>query len=358
MSRLERQKYPGLERLQTALYETDTQTRLRLAGVRTVLIASRDGLMIDAVVCWGEAPDVDDLAAHAATVLHFAGSRSDGTLRTRVNVVFVEYDDGTLAMEPTGEAAILVFLTEPMADFTRIRSELHRLATRHTAAADDTFATPSQDGNGVEPAPKAPDAAKIADAPLRALNWLQDEPVVSSGNGQAVLASEEAGRNENGADLPVEIRADRPEPVGAPAHEGPMPQSPGRDRRIILRDVGFAVAGQSATATVGLVLDGRPAIGRAVARTGADMELRLPAEAAVRAITEFLPPGHGIVLEHVRSISSETEPAVWAKVLLLTPEGEQALLGIAGVTDDAPGAVVRAVLSAVNRRIALLLDRA
>lgn len=358
MPRIERQKYPGLERLQTALHERDTQTRLRLAGVRTALIASRDGLMIDAVVCWGEAPDVDDLAAHAATVLHFAGSRSDGTLRTRVNVVFVEYDDGTIAVEPTGEAAILVFLTEPMADFTRVRGELHRLATRHTAAAEDTFATLDQDENGVEPSPKARAAAKIADAPLGALDWLHDEPVIPSGNGQAMLASEEAGRDENGADLPVEIRADRPEPIAATAHEGPMPQSPGRDRRIIVRDVGFAVAGQSATATVELVLDGRAAVGRAVARTGADMELRLPAEAAVRAITEFLPPGHGVVLEHVRSIPSETEQAVWAKVLLLTPEGEQALLGIAGVSDDMPGAAVRAVLGAVNRRIALVLDRA
>lgn len=166
-----------------------------------------------------------------------------------------------------------------------------------------------------------------------------------------MLASAASGHDEYGA-------AVRLQPMAASVQQGTMAESVGRDRRIILKDIEFTVTGQSATATVGLMLEDRLATGRAVARTGEDIQLQLPAEAAVRAISEFLPPGHGVVLEHVRPISSETEQAVWAKVLLLTPKGEQTLLGIAGVGNDGPGAAVRAVLGAVNRRIALLFDQA
>lgn len=349
MARVERQKYPGLERLQAALHQTDTQERLGEAGVRTALIVNRDGLMIDAVVYRGEAPDVEDLAAHAAAVLHFASSRSDGTPRTRINVVAVEYEDGTIAMEPTGESAILVFLSEPLADATRIRGELHRLATSQAGAADDAVATSTQED--AEPTVKRHTAAHDSDEPLKALNWLHADPVVSSGNGHGVPASDGAH--------PAERGADRAEPSGVLAGEAPMSQAAGSEKRVVLKGVGFVVTGQSATATVGLVLDGRSATGRAVSRVGVDTQHRLPAEAATRAVSEFLPASYGVVLEQVQVISGEIgQEALWARVLFLAPGGEEMLLGVAEIGSDAPGAAVRAVLSAVNRRIGLALDQA
>ncbi len=126
--------------------------------------------------------------------------------------------------------------------------------------------------------------------------------------------------------------------------------------RLILREATMTVEGGTAAATVRIGLDGETAVGHA-ASSDARSHLLLAGEAAVRALRQLLPDGIGLNLVHVGSELSAAERAAWAKLLLSTPEGMQRLLGIARFTADTPGAAAKAVLSAVNRRSALLLGQ-
>ncbi len=129
----------------------------------------------------------------------------------------------------------------------------------------------------------------------------------------------------------------------------------GGTRRLVLKAVGLDVSGQVATATVEVVLGDRHMTGKAVGRDGEERRLMLIAEATVRAITEFLPRGYGVVLHHIQQAPSEVGNALWSVVFFLTPTGEQSLLGIAPADGDLTEAAANSVLSAVNRRIGTLL---
>ena len=85
--------------------------------------------------------------------------------------------------------------------------------------------------------------------------------------------------------------------------------------------------------------------------------MSLAAEAAVRAVTELLPPEHGVVLESIQAISSGQDNALWVKVLLVTPSEGHSLLGIARIDPDVPWAAAKSVLNALNRRIELVLNQ-
>ncbi len=109
------------------------------------------------------------------------------------------------------------------------------------------------------------------------------------------------------------------------------------------------------TATVELALNGRSVVGVAESRITADGELSAAGEAAVKAVTQFLPGGYSLSLAHILPVSAGVEQAVWARLLLSTPERTQPLEGIAGLGSDIAGAAAKAVLSATNRRIEQLL---
>lgn len=162
-------------------------------------------------------------------------------------------------------------------------------------------------------------------------------------------AAEEA---EAAADSAVEPAAQQDVAPQAPAVQVPTSDGVGRIR---FKGASLDVSGLVATATVKLVHGDREVIGRAVGRNAQERRLFLAAEAAARAVTEFLPQGYGIVVHDIQPAPAEVGKALWAVVLFLTPTGEESLLGIAPIDDMAFEAASKAVLNAVNRRVGLLL---
>ncbi len=160
----------------------------------------------------------------------------------------------------------------------------------------------------------------------------------------------------------------RPNPAStAPAPRPivePMPAAPlsegiriiDNTKRLILKSVNLDVAGQVATATVQLTLGDRRVMGKAVGRDTEDRRLYLVAEATARAITEFMPRGYGAILHHIQHAPAEVGVALWSLVILLTPTGEQSLLGIALADGNLAEAAANSVLNATNRRIGVLLS--
>lgn len=147
------------------------------------------------------------------------------------------------------------------------------------------------------------------------------------------------------------------EPMDIPAAAMPVPGPDGAGR-IRFKGASLDVSGMVATATVKLVHGDREVTGRAVGRNAQERRLFLAAEAAARAVTEFLPQGYGVVVHDIQPAPAEVGKALWAVVLFLTPNGEESLLGIAPIDDMVFEAAGKAVLNAVNRRVGLLLGTA
>lgn len=159
-------------------------------------------------------------------------------------------------------------------------------------------------------------------------------------------------------------------PEAGPAAEAPLaaeprPQAeaveraaPRGERRLALKGLRLDLSGLVATAVVELAYGDRHAAARSVGRNVEERRLYLLGEAAARAVTDFLPPGHGAVIHDVALVqpgAAELGRGVLAIVLFLEPEKEQFLFGVASADGDARLAAARAVLDAVNRRVALLL---
>jgi GGDEF domain-containing protein len=153
---------------------------------------------------------------------------------------------------------------------------------------------------------------------------------------------------------PPEIPAPALAEASAPAAAMPVPTADG-DGRIRFKGASLDVSGQVATATVKLMLGDREVVGRAVGRNAQERRLFLAAEAAARAVTEFLPQGYGVVVHDIQPAPPDVGKALWAAVLFLTPNAEESLLGIAPIDDMVFEAAGKAVLNAVNRRVGLLL---
>jgi hypothetical protein len=124
--------------------------------------------------------------------------------------------------------------------------------------------------------------------------------------------------------------------------------------RIVLEAVQMSLSGQVATALVRLQERGRRASSRSVGRNVEARRLHLLGDAAARALTELLPLGYGIVLADIQPITTEVGEAVVAAVTLLAPDGELVLMGVARTESGMAEAAVRAVLNAVNRRLAFV----
>lgn len=144
------------------------------------------------------------------------------------------------------------------------------------------------------------------------------------------------------------------EETALPAATMPVPTPDGAGR-IRFKGASLDVSGQVATATVKLMLGDREVVGRAVGRNAQERRLFLAAEAAARAVTEFLPQGYGVVVHDIQPAPPDVGKALWAAVLFLTPTAEESLLGIAPIEDMVFEAAGKAVLNAVNRRVGLLL---
>jgi len=117
-------------------------------------------------------------------------------------------------------------------------------------------------------------------------------------------------------------------------------------------------AGQAVTATVELMHGGRRVVATSTGRNAAERHLYLMAEAAARAVTEFLPPGYGVILGEIQPVPLEIGDALRAAVLFMTPTEDRPLEGMAPVADRPDTAAARTVLAAVHDYVKPLLSHA
>jgi hypothetical protein len=116
--------------------------------------------------------------------------------------------------------------------------------------------------------------------------------------------------------------------------------------------------GQAVTATVELVHGGRRVVATSTGRNAAERHLYLMAEAAARAVTEFLPPGYGVILGEITQVPEELGGALRAAVLFMTPTEDRPLEGMAAVAGRPETAAARTVLAAVSEHVRPLLSHA
>ncbi len=308
-------EYESLETLQSLFRDPEAQERLSNLGVRTALVATWDGLLIDSVVCDDEPVELEMLAANAAAALQL--SHTDRPARGRVDGVMAEFDSGsTIIVDPVGDNTLVAFVANPTSDVAQLRTELRALAQLAVSGGAAPAVTPRV-SDAARPAPAAPPAPAPRREPARATQ------------------------------------------TGAPAVQDIVRNTPA-GRRVVLKGVTLDAAGHAATASVELALNGRKVVGKAVARNDSAQYLFVAAEAAVRAVSELLPDGYGVVLEHITPVASELDQSIRAvsvKVLFLTPAGEQTLLGIAKIAGNEPMAAAKTVLSAVNGSIEILIGQ-
>lgn len=204
------------------------------------------------------------------------------------------------------------------------------------------------------PAPPVPEPAEvIAMAPAETA----EEPAAAEPTAMPPAPAEEAVVEEAAA-VPAVLHGPLSVETITRALDESKKESSEAGARIQLKAVSLDLSGVVATASVKLVFGERQVTGKAVGRGVQERRLFLMAEATARAVTEFLPAGYGVVIHDIQPAPPEVGKALWAVVLFLTPTGEQSLLGIAPIDGVISEAAAKAVLSAVNRRVGLLLGQA
>ena len=312
MTVLELKEFEILENLQALFRDPEAQERLSHLGVRTALVATWDGLVVDSVVNDDQPVALETLAANAAAALQLS---HDKPARGHVDGVLAEFDAGsTLIVDPVGDNSLVAFVINPSSDVEHLRAELRTLVKLHTTGGS------------------APSTPSLPAAPVRAQRPLppQADPIPTPRSGS--------------------------EPAASPVQE--IIRSTPAGRRVILKGVSLDAAGFSATVTVELLFNGQRIVGKAVTRNDSTRYVSVAAEATIQAVTQLLPDGYGVVLDLIAPLASEAEQGVQAvsvRVLFLSPDGEQTLLGIAKLTGDDPAAGAKTVLSAVNSHLEAVL---
>lgn len=304
--------------------------RLAASGVHNLLLASGDGLVIDAVTA-SKTLDVDEIAASAASAMNVARTKAEKLRMGAVRGILVEFESGeAVVLDPVADDALAVYLVDSLAGTEQLGRELPHLK-QILVPVRDYLSEERQASPPPAPTPAAPSAKARAGA-----RPAPQAPPAPSPQPTAPAA---------------------PKPAATAAPSGDAARSLPRQgaTRVALRKAEMETAGFTATATVELALGDRHVVGKAVGRNIPDQYLSLAAEATIRAVTELLPTGYGIVLENIQPVSSATEVAVWANVIFITPTEEQLLPGIARLEGQPPLAAAKTVLSAINRRLELVL---
>ena len=145
--------------------------------------------------------------------------------------------------------------------------------------------------------------------------------------------------------------------TSSPLVRGPAgPPSASNDLEVT--QASLQALGQAVTATVELVHGGRRVVATSTGRNAAERHLYLMAEAAARAVTEFLPTGYGVILGEITQVPEELGGALKAAVLFMTPTEDRPLEGTAAVADRPDTAAARTVLAAVSDHVRPLLSHA
>lgn len=122
-------------------------------------------------------------------------------------------------------------------------------------------------------------------------------------------------------------------------------------KRLKFSSIAYSQQGSHIEATVELATAKRSCQGKSCGINSRSNRLRLFAEATVQAVSGFLETGSTVILEDVNQFSLGSQKIIAAVLTYVQGPVEENLVGTALVKQDDKEAVVRATLSALNRRI-------
>ncbi len=106
----------------------------RIEGVRLVVVASKDGFIIDSVASGGEPPVDPEALAAVASALYNTTMRLAGELKANsMEDVIVEFDNAYTVLQDVGEAIVAIVASKP-ASLGMLRYELRRQRDRIKSA--------------------------------------------------------------------------------------------------------------------------------------------------------------------------------------------------------------------------------
>ncbi len=126
--------------------------------------------------------------------------------------------------------------------------------------------------------------------------------------------------------------------------------------RFRIEQVQVVQAGLECAVEVGLAYNGTRAVGRSAGPAVESQLLRAAAAATLEAVTALLAGRVRGAVEYAGVVSTGHTPVALVVLILMTASTMERHVGAAEVTDEAPHAVVRATLSALNRRLEALVD--
>lgn len=137
-------------------------------------------------------------------------------------------------------------------------------------------------------------------------------------------------------------------------------QGPGQrfqHARLKFSQVSLSLNGSSAQASVRLIKDDDEFSGVADGQSSSHGQMRLIANATLRAVEDSGAHEGTMVIEDIQTINMSGRNVVVMLISMTTDRGEEYLSGSAVVKQDLWKAVVNASLDAVNRRLSVLKDR-
>ncbi|MEV0649707.1 hypothetical protein AB0I28_31070 [Phytomonospora sp. NPDC050363] len=146
----------------------------------------------------------------------------------------------------------------------------------------------------------------------------------------------------------------RAQPRTTQAYAFPRPPS-GVQTRAVVEQVQVSTSGFETTVEVGLNVEGHRAIGRATGPAVDWHVLRTAADATIDAVATLLGDRGRCVVEHASVVPAGALRVAVVVVLMLTEAGAEQLAGAAPVAGDNRQAMVHATMSALNRRLEVLL---
>src|SRR2546422_1532493 len=147
MTALELEEFESLESLQALFRDPEAQERLSHLGVRTALVATWDGLLVDSVVNDDEPVALDTLAANAAAALQLSHEEPSSG---HVDGVLAEFDAGsTVIVDPVGTNSLVAFVITQASDVDQLRTELRTLVKRQSAGGVTPTSAPGVRGASV-----------------------------------------------------------------------------------------------------------------------------------------------------------------------------------------------------------------
>jgi len=266
--------------------------------------------------------------------------------------------DPVASLEVAGPAVDALIINAEIALGLPARAQKAGTPKAGEPAAAAEARVPPQTEDLIPPRPKAAAAAVEEEAFEASLEpetpvevELEEHPVGPALNGSVEEPAETVGMLD-------EIAQEPREPAAPLEAAGPLPEAAGGSTRVVLVRCNVSDSGMAATVDVEVRFGERVAVGKVVGRNAPDRIPYLVGEATGRALTELLPKGFGVVLQDVREVTQGDNQALWATVMLVSPDGEEKLVGISPGTNHGHTGPAKAVLNAINRRLSLILAQA